>query len=106
VPFGLGTGSESELNPPFLLVALLAGLWILDMLLRGDIRLAPSRTTLPIIAFLIVTILAFGVGQLPWFVTNPAPLRAQLGGVAIYILSMLAFLLVGNQVLDLGNSSD
>ena len=46
--------------------------------------------------------LSFLVGQLPFFTFfSPAPLDAQLGGLAIFIFSAGAFILVAHQVKDL-----
>jgi hypothetical protein len=100
IPFGVGTGSESELNPPLLLLILLMVAWLLDMLRRQEIRLMSSRTFRPLIAFLVVALLSFGVGQLPWFYTSAAPMRAQIGGLLIFILSAGAFLLTCHYVKD------
>lgn len=100
VPFGIGTGSESELNPPMILLVVLLGVWGVDMMLQRDIRLVPSRTMLPVIALVIVALLSLGVGQLAWFMTSPAPIRAQIGGLAIYLLSAAAFLLTSHLVKD------
>src|SRR5215510_5621136 len=45
----------SGLNVTMILVTLLLGLWLLDMMpRRHQIRLAPSRTVWPILAFLVV----------------------------------------------------
>jgi len=77
---------------------------MLDMIVhRRQIRLLPSRTVWPLFAFLSVALFSFGVGQLPWinFAQN-APLGAQLGGLSIIVLSAGTFLLVANQVHDLG----
>jgi len=101
VPFGIGTGSESELNPPMLLLILLLGVWLLEMVQRREIRLLPSRTMLPLIALVIVALLALGFGQLPWFATNAAPIRAQIGGLTIFLLSASAFLVTCHLVKDL-----
>jgi hypothetical protein len=50
----------------------------------------------------LVAILAFGVGQLRWFAkAQPAPLDAQLGGLAIFALAAGAFLLVAYQVQEI-----
>ena len=100
VPF-LG---PSGLNVTMMLVALLLGLWLLDMMVRQrQIRLAPSRTVWPLLAFLVMAFISFGMGQLPWltFALN-APLGAQLGGLSIIVLSAGTFLLASNQVRDLG----
>jgi hypothetical protein len=100
VPF-LG---PSGLNATVILVALLLGLWLLDMMVRQrQIRLAPSRTVWPLLSFLVIAFLSFGVGQLTWFTfALHAPLGAQLGGLSIIVLSAGAFLLAANQVHDLG----
>jgi hypothetical protein len=100
VPF-LG---PSGLNVTMILVALLLGLWLFDMMVRQrQIQLASSRTVLPLLSFLVVAAISFGVGQLPWFsFVVHAPLGAQLGGLSIIVLSAGTFLLMANQVQDLG----
>jgi len=90
-------------NLAVLLLALLVGLWLLHAILeqRGT-RLVPSRTVKPLLGLVLVAVLAFGIGQLPWFAAaSMAPLDAQLGGLAIFVLSVGAFLLVAHQVRDL-----
>lgn len=93
----------SGLNATMILIGLLLGLWLLDMLVnQRQIQLAPSRTVLPLLAFLIISIISFGVGQLPWLTfALHAPLGAQLGGLAIIVLSVGAFFLMANQMQDL-----
>jgi hypothetical protein len=100
VPF-LG---PSGLNVTMILVALLLGLWLLDMMiLQSQIRLAPSRTLWPLLSFIVIAFFSFGFGQLPWFsFALHAPLGAQLGGLSIIVLSAGTFLLAANQVRDLG----
>jgi O-antigen ligase len=90
-------------NLAVLLLVLLIGLWLLGMILgQREIRSAPSRTVWPLLALIAATILAFGVGQLPWFpIVSSAPLDAQIGGLAIFVLAAGAFLLVAHQVRDL-----
>ncbi len=79
----------------------LTGLWLVDMLiLKKSIRLVRSPTIAPILMFIVVIFLSFGVGQFPWFSIAPAPLDNQIGSIAIYILSLCAFLLVAHQVRD------
>ena len=99
VPF-LG---PSGLNVTMILVALLLGLWLLDMIVYQDqIQLAPSRTMWPLLSFLVVAAISFGVGQLPWLTfARHAPLGAQLGGLSIIVLSAGSFLLVANRMPDL-----
>jgi hypothetical protein len=90
----------SGLNVTMILVALLLGLWLLDMVvLKRRLELAPSRTVAAA-AFLVRHLL--GVGQLPWLTfALHAPLGAQLGGLSIIVLSAGAFLLMANQMRDL-----
>ena len=81
----------------------LAALWILDMIVRQRrLSMAPSKTNLPIIVFLVSATLSFFLGQVPWYSSMPqAPMTAQIGGYAIFFLSAVAFLLVGNLVSEL-----
>lgn len=94
----------SGLNVTIILVALLLGLWLLDMVvLQRQIRLVTSRTVLPLLAFLVIAFSSFGVGQLNWLpFALHAPLGAQLGGLSIIVLSAGTFLLVANRVYNLG----
>jgi hypothetical protein len=100
VPFS----GPSGLTVTMILVALLLVLWLLDMVVRQrEIRLAPSRTVWPLLSFLVVAFISFGVGQLNWLpFALHAPLGAQLGGLSIIVLSAGTFLLAANQVHDLG----
>lgn len=99
VPF-LG---PSGLNVTMMLIALLIGLWLLDMMVRQrQIQLAPSRTFWPLLAYLVVAVISFLVGQLPWLnFALHAPLGAQLGGLSIIVLSASTFLLAAKQIPDL-----
>ena len=91
------------LNVAVLFLIGLLGLWLLDMLFgsrKGE--WIQSRTTLPLLVFIGVTLLSFGVGQLPWFnFAHPAPMDAQLGGLSIFILAAGIFLLTAHQIQDL-----
>ena len=100
VPF---TG-PSGLNLTVILVALLLCLWLLDMVVRQhQIRIAPSRPIWMSLTFIGIAILAFGIGQLTWLpFALHAPLGAQIGGLLIVVLSFGTFLLMANQVQDLG----
>jgi len=92
----------SGLAPTMGVLALLLGLWVLHILgHRQKIALVKSITLRPILFFILVATLALGMGQLDWFsFAQSAPLGAQLGGWAIFVLSAAAFLLVANQVRD------
>jgi hypothetical protein len=93
----------SGLNVTMVLIALLLGLWLLDIMVRQrQIQLASSRTLWPLLSFLVVAAIAFGLGQLPWLsFALHAPLGAQLGGLSIIVLSAGTFLLAANQIHDL-----
>ncbi|MCP4423363.1 MAG: O-antigen ligase family protein [Chloroflexi bacterium] len=84
------------------LLAGLTGLWIVDMIARRRaISFVSSEANPPLLLFVAVAILAFGVGQFPWYPISPAPIDAQIGGLGIFILSFSAFFLVAHQVRDI-----
>jgi O-antigen ligase len=98
VPFRISTGSESSINAFMLLLAVLLGLWILDMLVRDrELRLLSSRPVIPGILFAVSAIISFGFGQLPWFNSNAAPITAQVGQLGLFLLSVGAFLLIAHR---------
>lgn len=103
IPFRIGTGTTTRLNSAVLLLGLLLVLWLFKMFVeQGRIYLMPSRTVLPLLLFVLVAILSFAIGQLPWYVfADKASLNAQLGGLAVFILAAGACLLVGNQLREL-----
>ena len=70
-------------------VALMLGLWLLDIVIwKPSLQTVNSRVLLPVVIFLAISVLAFGMGQIPWFVfANQAPITAQAGGFAIFVLS-------------------
>ena len=93
VPFEIGTGSESALNIAILIVALMAGIMILKILIKRNLSAnLIDRPIVPVIGLMLISILAFISGQLVYFSTSPAPIRAQLGGMGLFILSGFAFL--------------
>jgi hypothetical protein len=84
-----------------LLAALLIVLWAADKALGRDLSLLPSSPTRPLIGLAVVTGIAFLAGGQPWQAfARTAPLRAQAGGVAVFLLSIGAFLLMVHQVRD------
>jgi O-antigen ligase len=103
VPLELGTGTEVTLTPATLLVPGLFGLWLLDGMGRKDLRLPPSRTTKPLLLFLLAGLLSLGVGHVLWDPVVPRPshfLLVQLAQWAIFAFSAFAFWLVGDIVRD------
>jgi hypothetical protein len=86
-----------------LLFLFLAGLWLVDMFVRQKrITLINSQAVTALIVFVLVAILAFGVGFLPLVpLSQQAPITAQIGGLGIFILSAFTFVLAANQIRDL-----
>jgi hypothetical protein len=90
----------SGVNAAVGVIALMLGLWLLDILTRKrTLEIASSRVLLPVVIFLAISVLAFGMGQVPWFVfAHQAPLTAQAGGFAIFVLSAGALLMTAHVV--------
>jgi len=86
----------SNSNLTLALVALLIGLLTLDFV-TGQYRFReklPAPLT-PLILLAFAAMLAFGMGQLPYFYfASHAPLAAQLGGLVLYIFSIATVLVV------------
>lgn len=103
VPFEIGTGSESSLNAPLIMAPALVGIWLLTTLVRRrQVRILASRAVLAALALAASAVLAFGVGQLNWVaLAQPAPLTAQIGGLALFIVSAAAFVLAAYQVKEM-----
>ena len=79
-----------KVNATVLIVAMLIGLWFMDMfVIKRNFRFIKSRPLLPVVIFLVCSVISFAMGQIPWFVfANQAPLDAQFGGFAIFVLSV------------------
>ena len=100
VPFSIGTGTSTSINGTIILLGAIAATWIIDMVVvKKEIRLVNSTTTLPLLAFVVISIVGFISGQMRWFpAIQGAPITAQLGGLAIFLLSAVAFLVVANVI--------
>jgi len=85
----------SGLNAAALVIAVLLTIWLVDMLVvKRRFQFANTRVLLPVTIFLVISIVAFVLGQVPWFIfANQAPLDAQAGGFAIFVLSAGALFL-------------
>lgn len=104
ISFEVGTGTGTGVNLVVALIPLLLGVWVIDMVVRKrKISFVLSRPIYPLVGLAFVSLLAFGIGQLPWFVyAKGAPLKSQVAGLAIFILSVAAFILVANLIKELG----
>lgn len=98
VPFA-GPGG---FNASILTVILMIGLWFMDMfVVRRRFEFVKSRVIRPAFLMLIVSIVAFAMGQIPWFVfADQAPIDAQIGGFAIYFFLVLAMIMTANVIRD------
>lgn len=85
------------------IIALLLFLWFLDMLvIKREFQFVKSRVTLPALVFLVISGLAFGMGQIRWYVSaEQAPLFAQLGGLIIFVFSVSFLLMFPHFVYEL-----
>ncbi len=102
VPISIGTGSQSGINASVLWASLLIGMWLLHMVVRQQqIVLIDSLTIPPILVWCAVSVLAFAFGQLHWLPIQNAPLRAQIGGLGIFILLPGLFLVAMHRIGDI-----
>jgi O-antigen ligase len=103
IPFSLGTGTQTSLSVPILLIPFLTGVGVLDWIMkRQPTHLFNSRTTWPLFMLIVIVVLAFINGLLPWFAfAQRASITSELGGAALFIFSILAFLLVGSQIREI-----
>jgi hypothetical protein len=94
VPFA-GPGG---FNASILTVIMMIVLWLMDMfVVKRQFTFVKSRPIRPAFYLLLVSIVAFAMGQIPWFVfANQAPIDAQIGGFAIYFFLVLAMIMTAN----------
>ena len=91
-----------EIGLTSLIILGLTALWIFDMVAgKRKVILLNSPAIPPLLVFLVVTILAFLVGQLHWYPIDPAPLDGQIGGILILVVVVAAFFLVAHQVKEI-----
>jgi hypothetical protein len=101
LPVEIGTGTDVALNPATLLVPILLGIWVLEMMRRGELHLAPSATNRPLLLFVAASILSLVIGFGTWDPTVPRTdsfLLVQLAQLAIFIFAAGAFWLMGNWI--------
>jgi O-antigen ligase len=103
IRFEIGTGTGTSINFVVMLIPVLLGVWFADTVVRKrKISFVLSRPIWPLLALAIVSLLAFGIGQLPWFVfARAAPFRSQIAGLATFLLSVGAFFLISNLITEI-----
>lgn len=99
IPFA-GPGG---VNASVLGILLLIFIWVLDMfVVKREFKFIYSRPIRPLLYFMAISVVAFAVGQISWFpFANQAPLDAQIGGFAIYIMLPLVMLVTPNLIKDM-----
>jgi hypothetical protein len=99
VPFS-GPGG---FNASILLVMMMTVLWIGNMfVVRRRFEFVRSSAVRPAVFFMIVSLVAFGMGQVSWFqFARQAPFDTQLGGFAIYFFSLAMMVMTGNIIKDI-----
>lgn len=91
-----------EIGLTALIVLGLTALWVFDMIaVKRKVTLLKSPAISPLLVFLVVTILAFLNGQIPWYPVNSAPLDGQIGAILILLVVVSAFLLVAHQIKEI-----
>ena len=89
-----------SLNTTILYMMFLLGLWFFDMFVRQrEFKLAPARANAPLLVLLLVVFISFINGRINYYgFTQLASISAQIGGIAIFILSIGAFWLAANRL--------
>jgi hypothetical protein len=101
LPLEFNTGTEVSLNLAALLVPLLFVIWLFKRVSTRHLRFAQSRTTRPLVLFLLSGLLSLIIGNALW---DPAVPRSdhfilvQLAQWAIFAFSALAFWLMANMI--------
>ncbi len=112
-PVAVPTGTQTDLNFTVLFLPVLLIVGFVQLVRRGDWGRLVSRPVLPVLALAVTAVLSFGIvnytslvfafsiGNPPWLAdAQMAPLPAQLGGLAVFILSAGAFFLAANEIRD------
>lgn len=86
------------LNLTLLLAMAAVGWWLARQLLRRHFTVDPSPVAMATLAFIGVALLSFIVGQYPWFPAPGAPMRAQVGALALFVVSGSLLLAVAHQL--------
>ncbi len=107
VRFTLPTGTASRIPASMVLAGLMIGVWVIWMFLRHQVTLVPSRVNVPLLGFIIVSILSYPWSWLSWrpefFSTADVTFKfqiAQLGGLAVMVLLPAVLFLAMNLLRD------
>jgi O-antigen ligase len=100
-PLAIGTGTEVSLNLAALLVPALFIVWLLSRMREHHIRFLPSRTTRPLILFLLLAMLSIFIGNVLWDPMVPKSDRliiVQFAQWGLFAFSAFAFWLAGHLI--------
>ncbi|UCC63975.1 MAG: hypothetical protein JSV36_02630 [Anaerolineae bacterium] len=102
VRFSLSTGTQSRIVASLLVTALFIVLWIANMLVRDKrLYLNPSRTNMPILAFILTTVISYAWGNAfrdPLVVVWRTWPLVQVGGLAVMLLLPGVFIFAANSI--------
>ena len=98
IPFAVSTGTQTSLNFTVLALPVLTGWWALKAAYRRDWSVLSLRPVAPLLALVATALLSFAVVNQPWVYIAPlAPLRAQLGGLSVFMLSAALFVIAADE---------
>jgi hypothetical protein len=100
-PTFLSGGAGALLSPPLVILLFMIALWIFDMVVRQhQIILIRSRVILAAFVFFIISVIAFLNGQINYYsFAQIAPITAQIGGFAVFLLA-IGILVLAAHVID------
>lgn len=100
VDFQIGTGTGSSVNAAMLALVAMIGVWLINIVInREKISIISLETFIPLILFVVFSIISFLAGQITWYsFADETSFAAQVGGLSIFIFSALAYWWPGSQV--------
>ncbi len=100
----IGTGRATPLPAGLLMMVALTGIWLLKMILsERRIQIKPSPANLPLLLFLVSTLVSWVAGYAIWDLRIPQPdnkLLVQAGQYILFFMSFASMYLVAHQNLN------
>ena len=95
IPFSLETGTQSDINAAVLALIYIFALWLFDrLILKRELIIRWVRPVVAMVMLSLAATLSFLLGQIDWFFfAGHAPITSQLGGLGLFYLTAIAFLL-------------
>lgn len=97
----IGTGTEVTLNLTVMVIPALLVIWVINMLVRREIRPVSSISFIPLGLFIVAALMSLAIGNVLWDPIVPKSsnfLLVQLAQWAIFALSALVYLLSANLI--------